>query len=252
MLIGRSRYKSHGGIPHGSTNAFGSNLSIYYKWKANLTLNGDEDQVQQWDDQSSNNRHAIQETELDQAAITADKSLLFASSDGDHYDLDASQVQIASQEGFVVWVVIKRTAVGANEVVLGNSSGTNRPWIEFRGNDDNLRYYGESGSTTDIEPGDGTAGNFPAAQKMVVTVEREAGGTGNLNVWKNGVLLAQDSQAANTSEGDFNQLGARGTTRYLNSTIYDVCVTEGGVASDLDIERVNAYLCAKHGISQTL
>tara|TARA_R100000995_G_scaffold20448_2_gene8512 strand:+ start:2246 stop:2998 length:753 start_codon:yes stop_codon:yes gene_type:complete len=250
MLIGRSRYKSHGGIPHGSTNAFGSNLSVYYKWKANFTLNGDEDQIQQWDDQSSNNRHAIQETEGDQAAINADKSLLFASSDGDHYDLDASQVQIASQEGFVVWVVIKRTAVGANEVILGSSSG-NTPWLEFRGNDDNLRFLGTS-SATDIEPGDGTTGNFPAAQKMLVTVEREAGGTGNLNIWKNGVLLAQDSQAANTTAGNFNQLGARGATRYLNSTIYDVCVTEGGIASDLDIERVNAYLCAKHGISQTL
>jgi hypothetical protein len=64
-MSGRARYKTHGGIPQGSTNALGSNLSFYMQWKADVA-------VGQWDDQSSNANHMTQATSGDQAAIAAD------------------------------------------------------------------------------------------------------------------------------------------------------------------------------------
>ena len=64
-MSGRSRHKTHGGIPHGSTLNFGSNLQIYYRWNEGITSESitttQEDDststttnVTTWADQSSN------------------------------------------------------------------------------------------------------------------------------------------------------------------------------------------------------
>jgi len=162
-------------------------------------------------------------------------------------------VEVTAEHGFCVWVVIKLTAHTANQVLLG-LAGSNDHWLEFKAGADVVRCFVGSGTATSISPGDGSLNHLEAGTKMVVTLQREAGGTGNFNIWKNGVLLAQDSQAANTGEGTFNAIGQRGTTRYLNSTIYDLAMTDSHTTSieHIHIDRVNAHLCAKHGISQTL
>jgi hypothetical protein len=240
---GRHRMKTHGGIPQGSTNNLSGRLALYLQWKENVADD-------QWDDQSSNGNNVTQGTAGDQAALTADGALLFVSGEADHYDL-TSTITMSAEEGFVVWVVINLTATSANQVLLG-LSGANDHWFEFKANADSIRCFVGSSSATTISPGDGAQNHFSAGEKMLVTLEREAGGTGNFTIWKNGVILAQDSQAADSGEATFDAIGQRGTTRYLNSTVYDVAVTEAAGATRDHIKRINSYLCAKHGISETL
>ena len=97
MHTGRSRYKTHAGIPHGSTNNLGSNLALYYQWKENCL-------VARWDDQSPNGRHAAQSNAAQQASISDDGSLDFEADNANHYDF--TDVNIAGSEGFIVFLVI--------------------------------------------------------------------------------------------------------------------------------------------------
>ena len=245
-MTGRSRYKTHGGIPHGSTNNLGGNLSFYLQWKANAA-------VGQWNDQSSNANHVTQGTSGDQAAIAADGALDFEYSEADHYDF-GSAVEISSEEGFVIWLVCTKESVSDNMSIL-SLNNTNHMLEFFEGGGDggsNLIRTRLASATTTITPGDGSRGDFAAGTKFLLTVEREAGGTGNINLYKNGVLLPQDSQATNTGDGEFIALGVRNGDRYFDGLIYDIAFTEAGAATSDHIKRINAYLCAKHGISETL
>lgn len=238
---GRHRYKTHAGIPHGSTNNLGSDLAFYLQWKEGCT-------AAQWDDQSSNNNHAAQSTAGDQAAIAADGSLDFVLSEADHYDF-GTDAAIANEEGFVVWVVVNLDDSTVNTCVFG--MGTAAHFLEFRAGGDDMGVK-LGGTNTTVSPGDGTNNDFASGSKMVVAMQKEAGGTGNINLYKNGVLLAQDSQASNHKDAEFNTLGMRSGDRYLDGKIYDVIFIQEGAASLAHIKRISTYLCAKHGISETL
>jgi len=244
-MIGRARYKTHGGIPHGSTNNLGSNLSFYLQHNTDIA-------VGQWNDQSSNNNHVTQSAGGDQAAIS-DGGLDFEYSEADHYDF-GSEVEISSEEGFVLWLVCKLESTTENMTIL--SLGNTNHMIEFfNGGGDGGTHRMRArlaASTTTITPGDGSRGDFPAGAKFLLTLQREAGGTGNLNLYKNGVLLPQDSQATNAGDGEFDALGIRNNDRYFDGIMYDLAFAEAGAASSDHIKRINAYLCAKHGISETI
>ena len=240
-MSGRARYKTHGGIPQGSTNALGSNLSFYMQWKADVA-------VGQWDDQSSNDNHMTQATSGDQAVIAADGALDFEGTEADHYDF-GSQIDISAEEGFVLWLVCNRESGSTNQAVL-SLNNTNHV-IEFLAGGDTIRAR-LANSTTSVSPGDGSRNDWAPGAKLLLTLEREAGGTGNINLYKNGVLLAQDSQATNPGDAEFISFGVRNADRYFDGLLYDLAFVEGGAATSAHTERINAYLCAKHGISQTL
>ena len=240
MLRGRQRYKTHAGIPHGSTNALGSGLAFYLQWKTGVA-------VGQWDDQSVNGNNATQATSGDQAALSGG-GLDFEQGEGDHYDFD-SQVAISTQEGFVFWLMCNIESTSGNMTVLGLNATTH--FLEFQSGTHSIRTRLGS-STVTVTPGDGSRGDFDKESKFLFTLQREAGGTGNINLWKNGVLLPQDEQTANTGDGEFISLGVRNNDRHFDGVMYDVAMVESGAARDIHIERINAHLCAKHGISQTL
>lgn len=240
MLRGRQRYKTHAGIPHGSTNALGSNLAFYLQWKAGVA-------VGQWDDQSVNGNNATQGTSGDQATLSGG-GLDFNVGEGDHYDFD-SQIAISTQEGFVIWLMCNIESTTGHMTSLALNATTH--FLEFMAGTHLIRIRLGSTSTT-ITPGDGSRADFASGSKFLFTLQREAGGTGNMNLWKNGVLLPQDSQVANTGDAEFISLGVRNNDRFFDGIMYDVAIAEGGSATDTHIERINAHLCAKHGISQTL
>ena len=240
MHTGRSRYKTHAGIPHGSTNNLGSNLALYYQWKENCL-------VARWDDQSPNGRHAAQRNAAQQASISDDGSLDFEADNANHYDF--TDVNIAGSEGFIVFLVINLESNSANSCILG--MGTAAHFLEFKGGSDAVRIKLAS-AATQVDPGDGTLNDWAAGSKFVMALHRKAGDDGDLNIYKNGVLLAQETQVYNNGDGEFNSLGVRSGDRYIDGKIYDVCFIEmGGEAAIVDplvIERINNYLCAKHGI----
>jgi hypothetical protein len=235
MLTGRNRYKTHGGIPHGSTNKLGVNL-VYYQWKQECTAG-------RWDDQARGGNNMTQGTIGNQAALTADGALEFTPSNSDHYDLD-NPVVISTEEGFVVFVVIEFSNTDSNQCLLG--MGTADHFFEFKGGADLIRVKLHNATTT-ISPGDGNDNDFAINEKMLVTVHREAGATGNLNVYKNGVILPQDSQASNSGDGEFSTVGVRSGDRYLAATVYDLAYADSGIET-AKIERINSYLSAKHGL----
>jgi hypothetical protein len=234
MHTGRSRYRTHGGIPHGSTNNLGSNLGFYFQNNIGVAAG-------EWADQSSNGRHAVQETEGDQADV-AEGGLDFEEGEGDHYDL-ASQVAIASQEGFTVFIVCKLENAN-NMTIISSNNNTNL--LEFT-NTENTMKVRLGGSTTTVTPS--TTGDFAVGSKMLVVVQREAGGTGNINLYKNGVILGQSSQATNTGDGTFVALGVKNANRFFDGIMHDVAMIEGGVDTAAVRDRISGYLMGKHGIN---
>ena len=59
-MTGRCRFKTHGGIPHGSTLRLGERLDFYLQWNNGVS-------AARWDDQSVNSNHAAQGTAGQQA-----------------------------------------------------------------------------------------------------------------------------------------------------------------------------------------
>jgi len=215
-----------------------SNLSIYLKNATGVTAG-------QWDDSSGNSNHATQGTAGDQATVS-EGGLTFNSGQGDHYDF-ASQIEISSEEGFTIFAVVNLTTVNTNMCLLGINATDH--FLEFTnpsGADqaDKIRIRLAS-STTVINP-DGDD-QFASGEKFLLTLVREAGGTGNLLVYKNGSILAQSSQAANPGDAEFISLGTRNGDRFFNGSIYEFIFYEKAISGS-ELTDLHAHLTAKHSV----
>ena len=239
-LIGRHRLKSHGGLPQGSTNNLGATLAFYLQNNVRVA-------VDNWNDQSTNSNNATQATEEDQAAL-AEGGLDFELGEADHYDFD-SQIAITAEHGFAVFFMCKPESMGLHSTILGLNATTH--FLELYANNDNIRIKLANTATT-ITPD--TTDLFANSEKFLVTLTRDGGGTGNLILYKNGVILSQASagQAANPGDGEFITLGARNADRYFDGIIYEVAMIDMGASSNVPsdtVDRINTYLLSKHGIN---
>ena len=213
-----------------------SNLSLWFKNDTNVT-------VGEWADQSGNDNHMTQITSGDQAE-KSEGGLLFAAGEGDHYDLVGSQVAITNEEGFTIFLVCKLTSITGNMTILSLNSVDH--FLEFRSGADTIRIK-LGGTITEISPGDGDDNDFPAGTKFLLTLVREAGGTGNILLYKNGSLLAQDSQAANKLDAEFNSIGVRNNDRFFDGIMHELLVYESALSGD-DLANVHNYLTGKFGV----
>ena len=197
--------------------------------------------VGQWDDSSGNGNHVTQGTSGNQAAL-AEGGLDFDGSD-DHYDL-TTDITIAIQEAFIVFLVCKRESTSGRMGILGISG--NNDFLEFT-SDRKVR-FNTDGSDDDQLSYD--AGTFAAGEKMVLAIQRESGGTGLIKTWKNGSLLTVSSIIT----GDGNNLGAivfdviasRNNDRFFNGIIHEMIVYDTTDLTTAEIDKVNAYLVNKH------
>ena len=237
-MTGRSRHRTHAGIPHGSTTRLYTELDFYYQWNSEI-------QASRWNDQSQNGNHAAQSTALNQGTITADGAMDLEKSNAQHYDF--TQIDIGEEEGFTFFIVLKFESTDTNACILGMNTAAH--FMEFKGGADSMRCK-LANTNTEIAPGDGTANDFSAGTKMLVTLQREEGEVGLFNVWKNGILLTQDEQASNADDGEFKTLGVRSGDRYFDGIIYDVAFTSTGGAKGQNIEKINEYFTSKHGIAR--
>ena len=245
MLRGRQRYRSHGGIPHGSTNGLGNKLAFYLQNNVGIDAT-------RWYDQGPRGNDASQGVSGNQAELS-EGGFLFTASEEDHYDF-SEEVEVTNEHEVVIFVVCKLTSTGSNATVLGLNATTH--FMQMDGGADNISIkFG--GTKTTVSPDDGTNNDFATGTKMLITLQRESGGTGNINLWKNGVLLTQDSQAANPGDGEFISLGTRSGDRFLDGIIHDIAFVDSGAdeggglinIGDLTIERMNTYFTSKHGIN---
>jgi len=241
--IGRNRYKTHGGIPHGSTNGLGTKLEFYLQNNVGVA-------VGEWTDQSANTNDVTQATAGDQAAL-AEGGLDFEASEADHYDFD-SQIELTAEHGFAIFLVCKFESMGAHTTILGLNNTTH--FFEFMAGNDTLRIKLGSGATSTNSITPDTANLFANDEKFVMTLTRDSGATGNLIVYKNGVLLSQASagQASNPGDGEFITLGTRSADRYLDGIVHDIAMINMGASTNVPtntIDRINTYLTSKHGLN---
>ena len=126
-MIGRARYRTHGGIPNGSTLGFGTGLQIYYRWKEGITSESitttQEDDststttnVTTWADQSANSNNATQTTDEAEPLLAADGSVdFFDDGDGSNADMmDFTSFRIDNNTDFLSFIVAELRDVGTS------------------------------------------------------------------------------------------------------------------------------------------
>ena len=212
-----------------------SNLSLWFK-------NGTGVAVGQWDDSSGNDNHMTQSTSGNQAAVTGGEGgLLFTGSEDDHYDL-ATTVTTSSQEGLSCFLVCKLTSHANNNTILSTEDVDH--FLEFKNGGDVMRI--KLGGTQNTVDPDGNS-QFDSGAQFLVTVVREAGATGNILLYKNGTLLSQSSQQANTGDAEFDAVGWGRSARTFNGIMHELLFYEAALSGD-DLSNVHSYLRGKFGL----
>ena len=191
---------------------------------------------EEWKDSSSQNNHATQGTSGNQAVVSGG-GLEFVSGEADHYDL-AGDITCSAAEGFMVFIVIEPDAVDAR-TILG--IGGVAEFLEIMTNKKIRIKIDDSAVTWTHE-----SIQFPVDEKFVLGIQREAGETGAINIYKDGTLLTPTSGVANPGEIVFNTIGNRNDDRYFDGHLYEMLVYEGGDLSTSEIGKVNNYLINKH------
>ena len=193
-----------------------------------------------WADSSTKGNNLTQGAEESRGTIdvTEDGALLLDGT-SDHYDFGTA-VTISAQEAFIGFFVIKLADVD-QDTLLGTGATTG--FVEIQ-NNKRLRIKIDSTQEVIIF---GTA-QFSSDEKMVLTIQREAGSTGNINVFKNGTLLTPTSQLDNAGAINFDSLGLRDDDRYFGGHIYEVIIYDTEDMESADITRVCDYLKNHHGI----
>jgi hypothetical protein len=194
-----------------------------------------------WRDQSGNDNHAIQETELDQAAVS-DGGLDFEQSEGDHYDLQ-STIAIPSTTGttggFVIGIMTNIESYDGTQNTFLSSATDN--FIELQSND---KFRINMDGTTSILLPD-TNNLFQSGTKFFFTIVRDNDGA--FTLYKNGSLLdyagSGTQNLTNTDNVDINALGCRNKAtadRFFDGIIFEVIVSIKYSATD--VTEVNNYL----------
>tara|TARA_R110001599_G_scaffold60493_1_gene168129 strand:- start:56 stop:757 length:702 start_codon:yes stop_codon:yes gene_type:complete len=227
------------GIATGITNTS-------YQWQPNhvgadLKLwlrNGVGVAAAQWDDSSGNSNHVVQGTGGNQATVSGG-GLEFDASD-DYYDITAD-IRVASEEACMIFIVMELDNVG-NDTILGIDATAE--FVEFQTN--KVIRIKIDGTTVQAAF---SAATFTNNNKMVVGIQREEGGTGNLNIYKNGALLTPTSQVANSGAIDFKTIGSRGggsPDRFFDGHIFELLVYDTTELTTGEIGKINNYLINKH------
>jgi hypothetical protein len=255
-MIGRSRYRTHAGIPHGSTLNFGSNLQIYYRWNEGITSESitttQEDDttstttnVTTWADQSSNANNATQTTDENEPLLASDGSLdFFDDGDGANADfMNFTSFRIDTNNDFLSFIVTELRD-GATSCYLSDSGGE---VLEFQ-TQNKHRFKTGAGGTTEIV--NNTDGGFttPNDEKLLYIVHRTNGSTATIIGYKNG--KSADSSITNAGQFDLQNLGSKNdASNFFDGKIYDVGIIEATV-SDEYRKRLEDHLLCKHGLER--
>ena len=190
-----------------------------------------------WEDSSPAGNNLSQSGEEDRGTID-DGGLLFDGTQ-DHYDF-GSDIVISAEEAFNGFFVIKLANVN-QDTILGTGGTSNFLQILT---DKKLKL--KIGGTQEIPTF--ASSQFSSDEKMILTIQREAGATGNLNIFKNGTLLTPTSQLDNAGAITFDSLGLRNSDQFFGGHIYEVILYDVEDLSASRISRIHEYLKRKHSI----
>lgn len=157
---------------------------------------------------------------------------------GSLYDFD-----IAAQEGLTISCVFDRDA-DADHTIL--SSASDDHYLQVDSGSDTITIKLGTTETT-ITP---TVNDLWAnGTKVLLTLVREAGTTGNIKLYADGVLLSQGAQAANPGDGEFNTIAYRssGTNNYFNGKIYELAMWNKALSIP-ELMEAHVYFKTVHSI----
>ena len=254
-MILRNRHKTHGGIPHGSTLNFGTNLQIYLRHKegivsSSITTTQEDDStstttnVSTWHDQSGNEAKATQTTNEARPLLAADGSLdFFHDADGNNADfMNFTSFRIDANGDFLTFIVCDIRDVNTC-CYLSDSGGET---LEFH--NENTHKFRGGGAISSIQFNSDASVTTPNNEKMLVMVHRTNGSTGTIMGYKNG--LQADSSITNAGQCDFENLGnVNDASKYFDGKIYDIGVIEATVTDDYR-NRIVDHLLSKHGLER--
>ena len=155
----------------------------------------------------------------------------------DSYTID--DVVISDQEAYMIFVVVDPDSVSQKTIL---SEGATSDFIEFM---TTKKIRVRHDNDTAISATFGTV-QFPVDEKYVLGIQREAGGTGNINIYKDGSLLTPTSQVADSGPITFNSLSVRNNDRFFDGHIYEMLVYETADLTTSEINKINNYLINKH------
>ena len=226
------------------TGIAGSNLALWLQFNTGITSN-ESDQVSKWNDQSGNDRHATQGVDINKATLS-NGALDFESSESDHYDL-ASQITISSGGGFCIAAVVE----------LESQTGT---LLSKTANDafsflDGTTFRFKSSTTSTTTDFVFESGTFPTGSKMLILLNRTAGGSNVFTIFKNGTKLTPDTDLSSNeadSENPFgfsiNVLGSSaGTSQFFDGKVYDVAFWNTPLSTQQIVD-VNNYFIEIHNL----
>lgn len=254
-MSGRSRHRTHGGIPHGSTLNFGSNLQIYYRWREGITsssetitaesgLGSSNKVVSAWADQSSNGNNATQAANENKPVLATDRSLdFFHDGDGGNADfMNFTSFRIDHNNDFISFIVTELRDV-ATSCYLSDSGGE---VLEYQTTNKHRMKTGAG--TTEIV--NNTDGGFTTDndEKHLYIVHRTNGSTGTIIGYKNG--KAADSSVTDSNQFDLANLGSKNdASNFFDGKIYDIGIIEQTVSDDYR-KRLEDHLICKHGLER--
>ena len=224
-----------------------TDLELWLKNNSGIVLDsGGAGDCSQWRDSSGNNNHASQTTTGDQATPSGG-GLNFEEDEADHYDL-ASDIAIAKNGGFAcAWVMTTETPT--QNTIL---SDTNNETIQVKGSTI-IRIYTNNDSNTTTELEADTGSPF-GASKMLLLLNRTAGGSGVFTVYKNGVNIPV-GDGTNATAGDnimgfsVDTVGSRGGsgTGFFDGLLSEVAFWSKSLSAQ-EISDVNDYLTTVHNL----
>jgi len=202
----------------------------------------------EWSNQATGDTavDAEQPTLSNQAAVSGggldfdgnDNYYEFKDGSGSLYDFD-----IAAEEGLTIMVVVERDSHSGNATILSSGSGDAHFFHLVSGGDNLSIKLG--GVSTVIEPV--TQNLHAAGTKVLFTVVREAGPTGNIKLYADGVLQTLVSGVANTGDGEFDTLGTRSADRYFNGKIYELSMWNKEL-SEAELISAHDYFTTIHSL----
>ena len=242
-MILRNRYKTHAGIPQGSTINSGSLLEIYFQ--ANI---GEIASI--WRDSSVNGNHASQSTEDNQPVRVVGGGLDFEdtndASTASH--MDFTNFDIGASTNFLAFIVCKIEDAVEAPCFLSDS-GTEV--MQFT---TDSQFQLKTGINSNITHS--SIFTIPTDVKTLFMLERTNGSTGTLKVYKQGLVCDGDNNAGSTNTGDISlsNLGVKNNpsneSNWFDGVMYDVGVLTGTAVTARNRNLITDYLLSKHGLER--
>tara|TARA_R100000008_G_scaffold4870_1_gene3053 strand:+ start:2246 stop:3061 length:816 start_codon:yes stop_codon:yes gene_type:complete len=263
MHTGRHRYRTHAGIPHGSTVNAGTDLEICYLWKQAVTYAGaehttEEDEsatvnlVSLWRDSGANGNNASQETDEVKPVYQSDGGIDFQNKgDNASYadEMEFTKFNTAANTDFISFIVCSLGNV-ATSCYLSDGGAEVLQYTSA------TQHQFKTSSTSNMTHGGGTVSGgslfqHTADEKHLMVVHRTNGSTGTMKIYKNGIVCNghNNNGTTNANAFDLKWLGAKNSaSNWFDGVMYDVIFINGNSATDRNRELITNYLLTKHGI----